>query len=1288
MKKAFLSLLFSAAFWLTAAPGLTASAEEVTDSFTVEVTEEISTYNSRAASVDTSVRPGTELNTDRLRVNPTAITIGDKTYIFAEFQSDDYNFCSPYFYDQDGGFKFKDNNTPKSSLRMDHSYLYYSYMDKFTGTKDVTVAVRTYVDGSYQWEAVDIATVTATEWNGSISTSKLLTTSSTYSYPVTVYVPGTVAENAVNLGLYDGDSQVGIFQVNSLNTSSSYSIPIASILGYETNASIAGNSTQITRINGQVTTSYRLVAGRAYTVKGTCNDEQISAGTLHADGASRINSAAASDAFEGGQPTIQVNYHGYTADQLAVRLLDPNGNTLADSEGGKLQYYSTTSTYYQLATSRSLAELKGSTIAVYNKQTGALLYDNASFNDSPGVADAYYNHMSNTVIARTYNLPDGITITARDTRNAEAAQYTSSATVSNNTAIFHFVNQNNVPTRLPVGSQTIYFSFELPQEESQSDIASIRVYGMERDDSYSTSSLDNCYYYTGKLSYPFVKRLSENYLNGSLGGFYAVLKNSDGRKISENISVTVTPELVNGVTVYKISGYLPTGLASDNYSLSIYRGDLETPVSNDSIYMLDPYKVYVRFTPVTDSQYGRGLCVSIPQALNYNMGMFSVALTDVMGSSVGIEQQIIQNSSASDHNKYFYFSHVPENLVYIRATALYNNQVIYDLDHINNTAVNYLDPSTSYSVALSTKVQADTRISLFTGFKPNRDTTAYLYRTGEMDPVKVWSVPANITTYLTDKMLSGLQYDNGAEAYKIIFAAKDGSVLTNGPSCYLGMRPVSIPADANGIYQAVNGNYYLYENGYINTDYTGLYFDNTYYRYILNGQVMLNYTGLAENEKGSWYVKNGTVDFGYSGLVLFEDYWWCVENGAVRFDYTGLWYDPVINWWYVENGTINHNCNDLILFNDKWWCIANGEVRFDYTGLWYGSSLGWWYVENGVANFNYNGLAPYEDKWWCVTNGEVRFDYTGPWNDPVKGWWYVENGAVNFNRNGLIFYDNKWWCVAGGAFRFDYTGLWNDPALGWWYVENGVVNFNRQGLDYYNGDWWCVAGGAVRFDYTGMWSDPAKGWWYVQNGAVNLDYNGLIQYNNKWWCVANGAADFDYTGLWSDPKVGQWYVENGTVNFNRRGLIPDHDKWWYIEGGAVRSDYTGIWNDPAHGRWYVENGAVNFDYNGLIRSNETVWCVAGGAVRSDYTGLWNDPELGWWYVVNGVVDTNYSGLIQRNDSWWCVENGAVNFDYTGLWNDPSMGWWYVNHGEVDFGYTGPAEYDGNTYRVEGGKVIF
>ncbi len=196
-----------------------------------------------------------------------------------------------------------------------------------------------------------------------------------------------------------------------------------------------------------------------------------------------------------------------------------------------------------------------------------------------------------------------------------------------------------------------------------------------------------------------------------------------------------------------------------------------------------------------------------------------------------------------------------------------------------------------------------------------------------------------------------------------------------------------------GLYPDESGNWFLFRNGNIATDYTGI----------------------SENDFGQWYVVNGQVDFGYTGVVYAQDAWRVVIGGRLTDDYTGLAANE-FGWWYLENGQVNFNYTGIVGNEYGWWKVDGGKVNFEYTGL-ASNEYGWWYLSGGQVNFNYTGIVGNEYGWWKVDGGKVNFDYTGLACDEY-GWWYLKNGCVDFTYTGKATNEYGTWKVVLGAVVF------------------------------------------------------------------------------------------------------------------------------------------------------------------------------------------------------------------------------------------------------------------------------
>ena len=230
-----------------------------------------------------------------------------------------------------------------------------------------------------------------------------------------------------------------------------------------------------------------------------------------------------------------------------------------------------------------------------------------------------------------------------------------------------------------------------------------------------------------------------------------------------------------------------------------------------------------------------------------------------------------------------------------------------------------------------------------------------------------------------------------------------------------------------------------------------------------------NQNGLALADDGNWYLYvDGKVASDYTGLYNDSVYgWWLVVNGMIDKSYTGLYNDVNCGWWLVAEGRVAFEYNDL--YNDAnygWWLITNGSVNFGYTGLYNSPTCGWWLIGGGSVAFYYSDLWNDENcGWWLVTDGAVNFDYTGLYNSPTCGWWLI----------------------GGGSIAFYYSDLWNDANCGWWLVNNGTIDFGYTGLyNSPTCGWWLIGGGSIAFYYTDWWNDATYGTWYINGGAIDF----------------------------------------------------------------------------------------------------------------------------------------------------------------------------------------------------------
>ena len=75
---------------------------------------------------------------------------------------------------------------------------------------------------------------------------------------------------------------------------------------------------------------------------------------------------------------------------------------------------------------------------------------------------------------------------------------------------------------------------------------------------------------------------------------------------------------------------------------------------------------------------------------------------------------------------------------------------------------------------------------------------------------------------------------------------------------------------------------------------------------------------------GKWYYyEGGKVNTNFSGLIKKDGAWFYIEKGVVNFGYTGLVKKDGA-WFYIEKGVLNWNYNGKINYNGKNYTVKNG----------------------------------------------------------------------------------------------------------------------------------------------------------------------------------------------------------------------------------------------------------------------------------------------------------------------------------------------------------------------------
>lgn len=85
-----------------------------------------------------------------------------------------------------------------------------------------------------------------------------------------------------------------------------------------------------------------------------------------------------------------------------------------------------------------------------------------------------------------------------------------------------------------------------------------------------------------------------------------------------------------------------------------------------------------------------------------------------------------------------------------------------------------------------------------------------------------------------------------------------------------------------GMQKAANGNWYYYQNGTVDSDYTGMAKNYRGWWYIKNGALDRTFTGIGTNSYGKWYMKDGALQLSFSGKVTINKKVYVIKNGKVE----------------------------------------------------------------------------------------------------------------------------------------------------------------------------------------------------------------------------------------------------------------------------------------------------------------------------------------------------------------------------------------------------------------------
>lgn len=437
-----------------------------------------------------------------------------------------------------------------------------------------------------------------------------------------------------------------------------------------------------------------------------------------------------------------------------------------------------------------------------------------------------------------------------------------------------------------------------------------------------------------------------------------------------------------------------------------------------------------------------------------------------------------------------------------------------------------------------------------------------------------------------------------------------------------------------------------------------------------------------------WEVyNNGKLDTKYTGMVTNTNGTYYAENGKVSLKYNGSYKDYLDNIYLLRYSKVNTSANGL-QYAKNWYYFEKGKSNNKYNGVATNIN-GTYYVDNGMVTFNHNELVYYNGKWQPFIKSRLSTSYNGILSNK-NGSYYVEKGMVTFKNNGTYEdkKNNTIYILKNSKVDTTYTGL-KYVNKTWYYFNKGVIDRNYRGIvKNTNGASYYVESGKVDFDYNGIYQSNDGIIYMLKNGRVDTTYNGLNEYyyNSNKYYFKNGIVDFSYSGIVGD-SYNTYYVEKGKVDRNFTDIITINNKKYYIYEGMVYTN--GVYKGQNGYICYLINGRIDTSFTGIRSYNSESYYFKNGVVDNTYTGIVKEDEYSSYayYVKEGKRESTYTGIVTVDNEKYYVENGEVNLNNKELifYNKK---WTAVVDGKINDNYTGIASNSNGTYLVENGIISF
>ncbi len=786
MKKALVSLLFSAVFALGLSGMQAQAAEAVTQTVPLVVEEEPLVQGGR---YEFAVK-----NEDKLTVSSKAITWGDYTYVFSNFDSTGFETQDSWYSAQ----LYEKNESVYegyNSGRTGQTYNYAMKIKAFEGEKTIQLAV---FDDEGNLCAGTEKTVKAEVYSGGCS-NYYINPAELSSY-INVYLPiADVQEEAVKVELLDGNNVVGLMESPyTSNTSWAY---VSSVLGMDMTSISKYNGQQYaqnsaTNVNGTLYIAEKLTEGKTYALRATVDGKEYSLGNLVAETKSRVTYAGYTSSYVSDKPVINVQIENMKPSTLTVELRNEKDETVATSKGGQMiQTYKTTA-IYELATDLSKKELAGTKIVVLDAD-GKVVFDGNNYYDYAGVVDAYYNYANDTVMMLTSGLVDNTEVNATITYNEK--EYKAAGKVQGGRVSFSFTC-DGAACKLPSGYYYMEVTYKMPDypdENAESNVYLSVQNGQESTGVYTYNSAYPWRFASGATSYEFTYTISKS-LVPETGDFTAKLINRDDKvAVGEAFAMTAAEKTYSdGVVVYELKGtWTGEALPSGSYTLQLYRGDKEVE-DCDYVIALDPSVPwgYINCSVAMDGTARATVGIySIQENQQVDKSKIALNVADLLGRPVGVKVEAAENKYSGEVSyKLSEFG----NLSGLTLKATYDGKEICNYSYpaekkAYSTKVTFSKNETFYTYYGNT-----TKEYARTGLGISCDVKVQVREVGTLQLLKTFDLKAqskDSVTYVrfTDEMLSGLKTD-GSVQYWFISTKADGEFVGSA-EIYPVVEKVAVP---------------------------------------------------------------------------------------------------------------------------------------------------------------------------------------------------------------------------------------------------------------------------------------------------------------------------------------------------------------------------------------------------------------------------------------------------------------------------------------------------------------